>query len=421
MELEEDAVKKYSPETLMMGYGYNPWWSEGAVKTPLFLTSTFLFKSAEDGEEFFKVAYGLKAADEKKPSGLIYSRLNNPELEILEERIRIWERTEAAAAFSSGMAAISTMVFTLCSPGDEVIYSLPIYGGTDYFFEHIIPKFNIRCISVPGGDNFCDGVRAMKDKLKKLRLIFVETPANPTIIMTDIAQVAALRDEFRREGHDTVFAVDNTFMGPVFQQCVPLGADLAVYSATKFLGGHSDLIAGALAGKKEWINPIKNYRTILGSAGTPFVCWLLLRSLETLKIRMEKQAENARQVAEWLRTQPRIKKVLYPDLFTEGSSQQEIYRKQCSGPGSLISFEVGGGKPAAFKILNSLHVCKLAVSLGGTETLIEHPQTMTHADVSPEVQKLAGIAEGLIRLSVGIENPQDIISDLKQAMSLVSP
>lgn len=417
MESDKEAINKYAPETLMMGFGYNPWWSEGSVKPPLFLTSTFLFRNAEEGEEYFKIAYGLKKQGEK-PLGLIYSRINNPELEILEDRLKVLEKAENAAAFSMGMAAISTAIFSLCRPGDQIVYNIPVYGGTDYLFEHILPEFKIECIAVEGGENFCDQVRALKQHLNRLRLIFVETPANPTIMMTDVAETAKLRDECSKD-REVLLIVDNTFLGPVFQRVVPLGADLAVYSATKFLGGHSDLLAGAIMGKTELVNSIKNYRTIMGSASTPFVCWLLMRSLETLKLRMENQAKNATVIAHWLKEQPQVMRVLYPDLLEPGSLQYQIYKKQSQGPGSIIAFDVKGGKQCAFNILNAVKLCKLAVSLGGTETLIEHPQTMTHADVSPQVQQRAGITEGLIRLSVGIENANDIISDLSSAMQLI--
>lgn len=416
MDYDKEATNKYSPETLMLGFGYNPWWSEGSVKPPIFLTSTFLFRSAEEGEEFFKIAYGLKESG-NKPAGLIYSRLNNPGMEILEDRLKLWEGAEASAVFSSGMAAISTMTLALCKPGDQIVYSIPVYGGTDFFFAHILPEFQIEAIPIEGGENFPEKLREMKPRLPRLRIVFVETPANPTIAMTDIREVVRVRDELFRTEHPAFVAVDNTFLGPVFQKPIALGADLSLYSATKFLGGHSDLIAGAIVANKQLIQAIKNYRTILGSMIGPFCCWLLLRSLETLKIRMETQARSAGIIARWLQKFPGVGNVFYPDLLPEGSRQRAIYERQCSGPGSVISFELDGGKAKAFRTLNALKVCKLAVSLGGTETLIEHPATMTHSDVAPEIQARAGITEGLIRLSVGIENTQDILSDLEQALN----
>ena len=417
MEKKKKSAHTCAPETMMMGYGYNPWWSEGSVKPPLFLTSTFLFESAEAGEDHFKVAYGQKKSS--KPAGLIYSRVNNPQLEILENRLAAWEDAEDAAVFSSGMAAISTMSLAICKPGDQVLFGIPVYGGTSYLFEHILPEFGIECIPVEAGEHFVERVLELKKqkKLRNLRMVYFETPANPTIIMTDIEDVVKrLKKQLSTKKREVIIAVDNTFMGPVFQKVLPHGADFSVYSATKFLGGHSDLIAGAVMGRKDLMEVVKGYRTILGSMAGPFVCWMLLRSLETLKVRMEQQARNAEKMAEWLCKQPDVNYVLYPGLDNTRDKQKDICQKQCCGSGSLISFEVKGGKKRAFEILNNVHHCKLAVSLGGTETLIEHPRTMTHSDVSPDLQDRAGITPGMIRISLGLENVDDIIHDLDQAM-----
>jgi methionine-gamma-lyase len=409
---KSDISHKESPETQMLGLGYNPWWSEGAVKPPLFLTSTFMFRTAEDGEEFFSVALGKKKA--KKVPGLIYSRLNNPALEILETRLAAWEDAGDAAVFASGMAAISTMVFALCKPGDSIAYTIPIYGGTSHFFTDILRDFGIKAIPVDA-TNPVAGLRALNEK--NLRMIFVETPSNPTLTMTDLhavnAERRALEKKLKRE---IVLAVDNTLLGPVFQKPVKIGADLSVYSATKFIGGHSDLIAGAVVGNKEMMNAVKGYRSFLGTMSSPFSSWLMLRSLETLKIRMETQAHNAGIVADFLAKHKDIEAVYYPGHFVKGSEQEKILRRQCTGNGSLLSFEVKGGKKRAFKILNAVKLCRLAVSLGGTETLIEHPKTMTHSEIEPEQQERSGVTDGLIRLSVGLENPEDIIADLKRAI-----
>lgn len=413
---KSDIPHKESHETQMLGLGYNPWWSEGAVKPPLFLTSTFMFKTAEDGEEFFNVALGKKKS--KKVPGLIYSRLNNPALEILETRLAAWEDAGDAAVFASGMAAISTMVFAICKPGDSIAYTIPIYGGTSHFFTDILRDFGIEAIPIDATDPVT-GLRALKSK--NLRLIFVETPSNPTMTMTDLHAVNAERRALEKKlKRDIVLAVDNTLLGPVFQKPVKIGADLSVYSATKFIGGHSDLIAGAVVGSKELLNSVKGYRSFLGTMSSPFSSWLMLRSLETLKIRMETQARNAAVVANFLSKHKDIEAVYYPGHFAKGSEQEKILRRQCSGNGSLLSFEVKAGKKRAFKILNSVKLCRLAVSLGGTETLIEHPKTMTHSEIEPEQQARSGITDGLIRLSVGLENPEDIIADLKHAIEISS-
>lgn len=397
----------------MLGFGYNPWWSEGSVKPPLFLTSTFMFKNAEEGEDFFKIALGKK--ESKKAPGLIYSRLNNPELEILEARLAVWEGAERAAAFASGMAAISTSVLALCRPGDAIAYTMPIYGGTGHFFEHILPCFNIRAIPIDATANPVEALAKLREP--RLKMVFIETPSNPTLTMTDIEAVCEVaRKQEKRLGHKIVVAVDNTMMGPVFQKPIQNGADLSIYSATKFIGGHSDLIAGAAMGSKEAMLPILTYRSFLGTMSASFTCWLMMRSLETLKIRMEAQAQNALEIAKFLENHPQVQKVYYPGLIDKKNPQHAIRAKQTTGDGSLISFEVKGGKAKAFQVLNTVKLCHLAVSLGGTETLIEHPKTMTHSELDAEMQEASGITDGLIRLSVGLENPKDLIADLEKAL-----
>jgi methionine-gamma-lyase len=396
----------------MMGLGYNPWWSEGSVKPPLYLTSTFMFRTAEEGEEFFSVALGKKRA--RGSQGLIYSRLNNPELEILETRLAVWEEAEDAAVFASGMAAIASTVLALCKPGDTIAYTIPIYGGTSHFFTGIINEFGIRAVAIDASDPVRE-LLALNDK--RLKMVFVETPSNPTLLMTDLAAIAEARDRLsKRFGHEIVLCVDNTMLGPVFQKPLQFGCDLSLYSATKFIGGHSDLIAGAILGKHDLIQSIKGYRSFLGTMSSPFCSWLMMRSIETLKIRMETQAANASRVAQFLAAHLDVKQVYYPGLLASGSAQDNIRKKQCTGDGSLISFEVKGGKMRAFAVLNAMRLCRLAVSLGGTESLIEHPKTMTHSEMDAASQKRSGITDGLIRLSVGLEDPADIIADLQQAL-----
>jgi len=415
-----DLPANLSPETLMMRYGYNPWWSEGAVKPPLFLTSTFMFRSAEEGEEFFQVALGKKESATPR-HGLIYSRINNPELEILEERLALWEKAEKASVFASGMAAITTTLLALCKPGDQVAYTMPIYGGTAHFLKEMLTRFQVEAYPLPAGDRAPEVLRQLN--LPRLRLVFVETPSNPSLGLTSIREIRQVVNELqakrrRQENGDSpeiVLAVDNTMLGPVFQSAMACGADLSLYSATKFLGGHSDLIAGAVLGSEKLIREINGYRSFLGTMGSPFVCWQLMRSLETLQVRMERQAQNAQKVAEFLSHHPQVERVAFPGLLLEGSRQAEIAREQLKGPGSLMSFEIKGGKKRAFEFLNRVKVCHLAVSLGGTESLIEHPKTMTHSELDEQQMAEHGITDGLIRLSVGLENPDDLIADLAQA------
>jgi methionine-gamma-lyase len=408
----------FSPETLMMSYGYDPFLSEGAAKPPIFMTSTFVFKSAEEGEQYFKWAYGLEQRQQDQTMGLIYSRLNNPGLQILEERLAIWDEAEMALSFASGMAAITTSVMAHTQPGDVLLYSMPVYGGTEFLFEKILPKFGIETRSFPA-DMPLDEVEALAREIgDRLSVIYLESPANPTNTLIDIAGIANIARKLPHGDRHVLTFVDNTFLGPVFQKPLALGADVVLYSATKYLGGHSDLIAGAATGRREVMEPIGTYRTIMGSMPDPFTCWLLLRSLETLKLRMEAQVANAQQVAEFLNDSPMVSRVFYPTLLEPGSRQDAIYRAQCTGAGAIVSFEIQGGKAEAFRFLNAVKLCKLAVSLGGTESLVEHPATMTHSDIPVDVQQRFGITDTLIRLSVGVENVKDLMSDLAQALEV---
>ncbi len=410
--------RPFNPETLALGYGYDPSLSQGAIKPPVFLTSTFQFESAAHGKRFFELAYGLKDREKGEDPGLIYSRLNNPNLQMFEERLAAWDQTEKGAAFASGMSAISTSMLALLQPGDHVLSSAPVYGGTHFLFENILPRFGIEVTQIPAGDDFVAQLAAQAEQIgpEKLRVIYLETPANPSNLMVDIEAVSALARRLSVGERPIVTAVDNTFLGPVFQRPAALGADLVIYSATKFIGGHSDLIAGVVTGPEGLLKEITAMRTILGTMATPFSGWLLLRSLETVSIRMRRQAKNARALAQLLAEHPKVERVYYPGLFEEGSAQKLIYDKQCTGPGSLIAFDVAGGEEAAFRALDRFEVIRLAVSLGGTESLVEHPRSMTHADVPPEMLQRFGVGPGLIRLSVGIEHLSDLKRDLRHAL-----
>ncbi|MEB3222471.1 MAG: cystathionine gamma-synthase family protein [Candidatus Sericytochromatia bacterium] len=404
------------PESLMMSHGYDPFLSEGAAKPPIFMTSTFVFRRAADGEQYFKWAYGLEERRPDETMGLIYSRLNNPGLQILEERLALWDGAEGALTFASGMAAITTAILAHVKPGDVVAYSMPIYGGTEYLMEKILPKFGVEVRAFSADAPIAELEALAEAAGERLALFFLESPANPTNLMIDLAPIAALAARRSTPARRVLTFVDNTFMGPLFQHPLRHGADLVLYSATKFIGGHSDVVAGAVAGSREVLGPITEYRTIMGSVPDPFNCWLLLRSLETLKVRMEAQAATARQLATTLAAHPAVARVLYPALLPQGSPQRVIFERQCSGAGSIVSFEVRGGKPAAFRFLNAVRLAKLAVSLGGTETLVEHPATMTHADIPPDVQVRFGVTPGLVRMSVGLEAAEDLTADLAQAL-----
>jgi methionine-gamma-lyase len=410
------------PETLMMSYGYDPQYSEGSVKCPIFQTSTFAFKSAEDGKSFFELAYGLREQGPAEDPGLIYSRVNNPDLEILEDRLCLWDEAEAGLVFSSGMAAISTTMFSVLRPGDVLLVSAPVYGGTEFLVENILPQFGIQRVWFGSGSlqPSLDDALARAKALGRLGMIYVETPANPTNGLVDIARCADIaRSTADAAGRRAVVAVDNTFLGPLWQQPLRHGADYVVYSLTKYVGGHSDVIAGACLGSEAAIAPVRGMRTILGTISDPHSCWLLMRSLETLKLRMTGAMKNARYVAEYLADHPKVKSVQYLGFLAQGDPEFDLYQRQCHSPGSTFSFEIHGGEAEAFRLLNKLQVAKLAVSLGGTETLMEHPATMTHSDIPPERQADMGITPAMVRISVGLEHPTDIIADLAQALEAV--
>jgi methionine-gamma-lyase len=349
---------KRRPESEMMSYGYNPRLSEGALKPPIFQTSTFVFESAQAGKDFFELAYGLREARPKESLGLIYSRLNNPDLEVLEDRLTLWDEAEAAVVFESGMAAIATSLLALLRPGDTLVHSEPLYGGTDHLIHSVLREFGIEAIGFPAGVQDFQKELLPKVAGKRVRAVLIETPANPTNALVDIAAVKA----FANQVGGAPLLVDNTFLGPVWQHPLKHGADLVLYSATKFIGGHSDVIAGAVVGSKEAITPVRVLRTFLGSMSSPWTGWLLMRSLETLKMRMTAAMKNARYVADFLADHPKVEKVHYLGLLGEDDPEFALYRRQCLSPGSLIAFELQGGEAEAFRFLDALQMVKLAVS-----------------------------------------------------------
>jgi methionine-gamma-lyase len=414
--------KHFQPETLMMSHGYRPEWSEGAVKCPIFQTSTFVFDSAEQGKGFFEVAYGLREKGAREKPGLIYSRLNNPDMQILEERLSLWDGAAECAVFESGMAAIATVLFEFLQPGDLLLYSNPLYGGTDHFVHHLLPKFGIEVLGFHprASRSELENILRESGKADRLAMIYLETPANPTNDLVDMAMCRELANQFGQPDRRTLVAVDNTYLGPLWQHPLQHGADLVLYSATKYIGGHSDVIAGACLGSAALMTRVKTLRTFLGNMIAPYTGWLLLRSLETLKLRMEKQAENAQIIAKRLQNHPKIANVHYLGLLTPADgAAYETYQKQCTSPGAMVSFELVGGEPEAFAFLNHLRLVKLAVSLGSTESLAQHPASMTHAGVAPDDKLAFGITDNLVRLSVGVENVEDLWWDLDQALGAV--
>jgi len=409
------------PESLMMTYGYKPELSEGAIKCPIFQTSTFVFKTAEEGKAFFELAYGLREKSPKEELGLIYSRINNPNLEILENRLCLWDKADDCAIFESGMSAISTVLLEFLKPGDLLIYSNPLYGGTDHFIQHFLNKIGVHTIGVMPDQSIEEVEEMIKvsGKADKLAMIYLETPANPTNHIVDIEKFSQLASKYGTAEKKSLLVVDNTYMGPLWQHPLQCGADLVVYSATKYIGGHSDLIAGAVLGNSELMIRVKTLRTFLGNMVSPHTAWLLLRSLETLKVRMDKQTQNAQIVAAYLGNHPKVKKVYYLGLLKKGMDGYDVYTKQCSAPGAMVSFDIIGGEKEAFCFLNNLKLMKLAVSLGGTESLAQHPKTMTHAGVDESQRKQMNVTDQLVRLSIGVESTKDLIWDLEQSLKKV--
>jgi methionine-gamma-lyase len=412
--------KQLKPESLMMSYGYDSTLSEGAVKCPIFQTSTFAFESAEAGKAFFELAYGLREKAPSEQLGLIYSRLNNPDLEILEDRLTLWDRAEAAAVFQSGMAAIATTLLTYARPGDAIIVSEPLYGGTEYLIHHVLPAFGITPVCFPAGVPIEEVAANVRKEVgdKRMSAALIETPSNPTNALVDIRATADLVHSFGSGDGEPPLIVDNTFLGPVWQHPLQHGADMVLYSATKFIGGHSDVVAGATLGTQARLAEVKMLRTVFGNMAGPWTGWLLMRSLETLKMRMTAMMKNAQYVASFLGDHPKVHGVHYLGLMSEDDPMFGVYRRQCLSPGSLIAFDLGT-EEAAFRFLNSLLLAKLAVSLGGTESLAQHPGRMTHSDVEPPEQTRMGITPGLVRLSVGVEHYEDLLTDLEQALDKV--
>ncbi len=412
----KDPLRHLHPASSVILAGYRSRLSEFSVKPPLFRTSTFEFPRAKDGEKFFQRAYHLPGDDGQDP-GLIYSRLNNPSVEIVEDKLVAAERgAHHALLFPSGMSAISTSVLALVPQGGKILYSDPVYGGTYLFFREFCKnRFGIEAVPVDTSD-----LRAVEETLRSegpFHMLYLETPSNPTMKLSDIGSCAKLARKYC--GKDVLVAVDNTFMGPVFQQPFAWGADVVLYSATKFLGGHSDIIAGvALTSRADLNSKIRDFRTILGSTPAPDTAWLLTRSIETLWVRMQRQAEKAMKVAAAVSRWPEVARVNYPGLLGPKQAEQyRIYRKQCLGPGSMFTFELKkGSRERAYQALDRLKIFHLAVSLGGTESLIEHPRSMTHSDMTPEDLDRAGITEGMIRVSVGLESSEDLIADLRLAI-----
>lgn len=387
--------------TRAIHHAYDAQANEGALTPPLHLTSTFAFETAEAGGEMF--------AGER--AGHIYSRISNPTLDLLEQRIATLEGAEAGLALSSGMGAVTSILWTLLSPGDEVLVDKTLYGCTFAFMRHGLQKFGISIRHVDMTDT-----AALADAISpKTAVVYFETPANPNMRLVDIAAAAEIA-----KAHGAKVVVDNTYATPYLTRPIELGADLVLHSATKYLGGHGDVVAGLVAGRAELIQEIRlvGMKDMTGAVMAPFNALLVMRGLKTLTLRMERHCATAAILADWLEAHPAVDQVHYPGL--QSFEQYDLACRQMALPGGMIAFELKGGLDAGRQMMNRLQMIKRAVSLGDAETLIQHPASMTHSTYSPEERAEHGISDGLVRLSAGLEDPKDILDDLEHALALIA-
>ena len=397
-----------------MGFGYDPADAFGSIKPPMVMTSTFVYPSAQAAFEFHRDFFAGEAAD-----GYIYARLGHPNLTMVEARMAALDAAEDCAGFNSGMAAASTLALAFLRPGDSLLYTRPIYSGVDALARGLLAEIGIHSQAIAdAGDE--PAIRAAAETAMakgSLALILLESPANPTAALADIALVRRIADEIgARQGRRPLISVDNTFLGPLRQTPLKDGADLTLTSLTKYCGGHSDLLAGSVSGARESVARLKALRTILGNHMAPFSAWLLLRSFESLAARQDRAEANAARIARFLVDHRKVEAVTWLGFLPEGSPGRSVFDRQCRGAGSTFSFTIRGGQAAAFRLLDELKVLKLAVSLGGSETLICHPATTTHYETPIAERRAGGIGEGTLRLSVGLEHPDDLVADLARGL-----
>jgi methionine-gamma-lyase len=400
------------PRTAVLTRGFDPSLSFGSARPAVFRSSTYVFPSPEAAERAFAITTGKIQPENGERADLIYSRFSHPNSEILEDQIVPLEAGAThAAVFNSGMAAIMTAFFAFARPNSSIVYTTPLYGGTTGLIHTFLEPFGVRGIAVHSGDTA--GIdRAIRDA-SDCSIVYLETPANPTLIMTDIERAAQAAHENPAR---PLVMVDNTFLGPTFQHPLLLGADLTLYSATKYLSGFSDMVAGvAITKSLEMIRKIRSRRGMFGNILQPDECWMLDGRLPTVSLRMNRQSKNAQRLAEALNGHKKLSRVIYPTLFQD-AEQKRIFEKQCAYPGGLFSVEFAGGKPAAFEFLRHLRIARNAVSLGGVESLVCHPKSTTHSGMSAKELEESGVTDGLVRISVGIEDWRDLLADFEQAL-----
>ncbi len=407
------------PETEILTRGFDPSLSVGSARPAVFRSSTYVFSSPEAAERAFDIMGGRAKREPNENVDLVYSRFNHPNAQILEDQILPLEpEATGAVVFNSGMAAIMTAMLAVLQPGDTVIYTTPIYGGTQTLIQGFLQPFGVLSVPVPAGQS--GALDASIQSARNLKVVLIESPANPTVVMTDIRRAClAVANLPPTEDSRPLVMVDNTFLGPAFQHPIALGADVSLYSATKYLGGYSDLIGGvALVKDSALLQKIRSKRSLFGNILQPDECWLLNTRLPTVLLRMNRQSKNGQHIAEALAGHPKVNRVYYPTLFKD-PEQKRIYQEQCQWPGGLLSLDIHGGKAGAFNFLRNLKLARNAVSLGGVETLACHPRSTTHSAWSPRDLDAAGIGEGLVRVSLGIEAWQDLLADFEEALESV--
>lgn len=416
-----DPKSTLRPPTEVLTRGFDPSLSLGSARPAVFRSSTFVFSSPEAAERAFDLMAGRGKRETGENVDLVYSRFNHPNAEIFEDHIVPLESGAAGAlVFNSGMAAIMTSMLAYLKPGASVVYTVPIYGGTQHFIEDYLSIWGVRGVEVAAGSTA--QLEAAIRSTENLSIVLIETPANPTLMMTDIRRaVEAVRSRPSGNGYAAapLVMVDNTLLGPAFQHPLALGADLCLYSATKYLSGLSDMIGGvAIARDAELLKHIRSKRSLFGNILQPDECWMLDGRLSTVTLRMNKASKNAQRIAERLARHPKIDKIIYPTLFDD-AEQIRIRLAQCDYPGAMFSMIVRGGKPAAFDFLRRLQIAHNAVSLGGVETLVCHPKTTTHSGFTEQQFAQAGVTDGLVRISVGIEDWRDLLADFEQALDSI--
>ncbi len=419
--MAEPTPRPLHPATLAISHGYDPESASRSAKPPVYMTATFTYPSAQTAKDVHR-AYFDGDGPEAGGAAHIYARLGHPGLDILEARLAAIDGAEAALAYNSGMAAHTAVALAYLKPGEGVVHGRPFYSGVDGLFNEVMPRFGAHAAAYTDGCNEDNMWAAASAAMARgpVALLAAESPGNPTAALVDLDLLVRVAGRIEAaQGRRPLVMVDNTLLGPFHQRPIAHGVDLCVTSLTKYCAGHSDLLAGAISGRKALIDALRLQRLVWGSHLDPYTAWLVLRSLETVHLRTERAMENAGLVASWLRDHPKVAGVTYLGFTPAGTPARAVFEAQCAGAGSTFSFHLHGGEAEAFRMLDRLRLLKMAVNLGGSNTLICHSASTTHYAVPREQRLASGIGDGTIRLSVGLEHHADIIADLAQALEAV--